>query len=140
MTLKVIKQCSEAELKTWAEIQWEEFTSLMNEAVLFLPANYQTVSYNHSEFSVDLVDGLVTVNPTPFQAATVKGITERPGWGITTWKATDETEDSASEFVPYEEFQSCHNIGAVYYSVRQAFEIAVQDWVAKQKGSEHDSG
>ena len=131
MELKILKKCSETELIDWAKEQWEEFTSLLNRAVLFLPANDQKIDYSESDFQVKLADGSVTVVPEAFQAKSIGGIRERPGWLITTWKWTDETEHEAAELIPHEEQQSSHNMGAVYFAMKHTFDVAMMDFANK---------
>jgi hypothetical protein len=130
--LKTIITVSTEELRQWAEGQWSKLQILINEAAKQLPAEYQEVIYDDQELKATLLGGAVTVQPEVYEAKSIKGIREKPGWGITSWRHQPETECYPADFVPSEEKNSCNTIGAAVIAVKLSFDVLLEDWGSRQ--------
>ncbi len=130
--MKTIITVSTEELRQWAEGQWSKLKALINEAVKQLPAEYQEVIYDDQELKATLIGGAVTVQPEIYEAKSIKGIREKPGWSITSWRHEPETECFAADFVPSEEKNSCNTIGTAVIAVKLSFDVLLEDWGSRQ--------
>jgi hypothetical protein len=134
--LKVLTKVAPDELKQWAKGQWERFKTLLNKAVENLPDGNRQVVYDDNELIATLIGGGVTVQPEVYEARSIGGIRQRPGWSITSWKHELETEYAPADFVPSDEKITSNTIGATVIAVKLAFDVLLEDWGSRQSDDE----
>lgn len=130
--MKIIKECSQAELDEWTISHWNELKDLINAAIGFLP-DCQTVGFDDDKHIVRLLGGTVTIQPEPFEAKSVGGIRFRPGWSVISWKHEIETRTRAGEFVEHQIRQSGNNLETVYFAIEMAFGVILTDWMDRER-------
>lgn len=134
---KIIKSCTPEELKVWCSEQWGRLKQYLTEAIVHLPPENHAVLFDDNELIATLLGGAVTVQPTIYEVRSIRGIEEKPGWGITSWKHEAETEYAPADFVPSEEKTTSQTIGASVIAVKMAFDVLLEDWGSRKNDDEY---
>lgn len=130
----IIETCSQDTLMEFAEEQWGELTSLLDSLALLLPVDSQEIRYDAANYKAELLQGLVTIEPFVFESKSIRGIREKPGWLITTWKWTDETERSSSEYIQDQEEQTTVTDHAVILTMLHVWRSVMKDHIRTNHG------
>jgi hypothetical protein len=128
----VLKHCTNEQLQEWAATQWEQLKTYLQQTTEFLPAEHRSLGFEDG--GIQLLGGSVTIVPQVYQAKSIGGIREMPGWEVSSWKHEPETEYYPADFVPVEEKQTTSTLSAAVVATKLAFEILLDDWASR----EHD--
>lgn len=131
MSLPLIETCEESTLQEWAESEWGKLTRLIDGCILLLPDEHQIFTYDSPRHRVEFLGGLVTLEPYVYEAKSIRGIHEKPGWIITTWRWTDEDSENTAEFIEEKEYQTCLTNQAVLAAMSQVWDQIVTEWINK---------
>lgn len=130
--MKILVECSQDELDEWTISQWAELKSLLTTAIGFLP-DLQVIDFNDETRTAMLLGGAVTVQPSVFEASTIKSVRQRPGWSIISWKHEQEDERKSAEFVEDIQEQASNNLEAVFHAIKIAFGVILIDWIDRER-------
>lgn len=131
----ILETCSSDTLMEHAGEQWGELTSLLDSLALLLPTDSQEIRYDAANCKAELLQGLVTIEPFVYESKSIRGIKEKPGWLITTWKWTDETERSPSEYIQDREEQTTVTEHAAIIVMIHVWQSVLKDHIRINHGN-----
>jgi hypothetical protein len=116
----------------WADNQWEELQSTLESLATLLPIDCQEFVFDSDSCKAECMEGLVTIEPLAYESKSIQGIKEKPGWLVTLWKWTDETDTTSSDFVRYKEIQTTETSHATMLTMLYVWELIVSDHLRNQ--------
>lgn len=123
--MKILKTCTENELRAWCQLHWEELKIYLQDICQFFPEQ-PVFEFDNENLSVSLQNGLITVVPDTYEALSIRGIKEYPGWKVTAWRW--EEDDWSDGLSPYKEDCTSETKTAAALTAKMLFELQLNQW------------